>query len=64
MTLHTASAAHRAGAPAPTRTAFLNALFSGLTGYVELRALPSKGRTFVVPGVWRSVDRFAKEHVN
>jgi len=47
-----------------TLTAFLDVLFASLQGYVEVRALPSKARTFCEPGQWQAVDRFAHEHAD
>jgi len=44
------------------RTGFFAALFEGCEGLLELRALPSKARTFVAPDDDAAIERFAQQH--
>jgi hypothetical protein len=45
-------------------SAFLDALYAGLDGHVELRALPSKARMFCQPGHWQAAAQFTKQHAS
>lgn len=48
-------------APAPRD--FLRALFDGCDGMLELRALPSRSRTFLRPGDLAAVQAFVRAHI-
>jgi hypothetical protein len=47
-----------------TASDFVSALFSGDDGFVELRALPSKSRTFLRPSVRRQLELFVAAHTS
>ena len=51
--------------PSPIRTStVLDALFAGLEGFVEARALPSKAQVFVRPGQDAALQTFTQAHAD